>query len=98
MCSVGLSGECNVELAIGFTTVIRPELNEINLRLWKDQLDMVIRAGAMNYMLGYIGSRQLVKSGAFTDQYYNFMRAIKQVLDPNNILCPGKFMFEMEGK
>jgi len=95
--SVGLSGECNVELAIGFTTVIRPELHELNLRLWKDQLDMVIKAGAMNYMLGWIGSRQLVKSGAFTDEYYNFMLSIKKILDPNNILSPGKFMFELGG-
>ncbi|MBD3229938.1 MAG: FAD-binding protein [Candidatus Lokiarchaeota archaeon] len=95
--SVGLSGETNVELAIGFTTVIREDLRELNLKLWKDQMDMVIRAGAMNYMLGWIASRQLVKSKAFTDQYYNFMKGIKKTLDPNNILSPGKFMFEMEG-
>ncbi|MHA1270546.1 MAG: FAD-binding oxidoreductase [Candidatus Helarchaeota archaeon] len=95
--SVGLSGECNVELAIGFTTIIRPDLRELNLKLWKDQLEMVIKAGAMNYMLGYIGSRQLVKSGAFSTEYYNFMKSIKKLLDPNNILSPGKFMFEMEG-
>ncbi|MHA1265332.1 MAG: FAD-binding oxidoreductase [Candidatus Helarchaeota archaeon] len=94
--SVGLAGENNVELAIGFTTVIRPDLQPLNLRLWEDQLDMVIKAGAMHYMLGYIGSRQLVKSGAFTDHYYNFMKQIKRVLDPNNILSPGKFLFEME--
>jgi len=96
--SVGLSGENNVELAIGFTTVIRPELRELNLKLWKDQLTAVIRAGAMHYMLGYIGSRQLVKAGAFSDQYYNFMKGIKKFLDPNNILSPGKFLFEMEGR
>ncbi|MHA1651948.1 MAG: FAD-linked oxidase C-terminal domain-containing protein, partial [Candidatus Helarchaeota archaeon] len=35
-------------------------------------------------------------SGAFTEQYYTFMKRIKKLLDPNNILCPGKFMFEME--
>ena len=94
--SVGLAGESNVELAIGFTTVIKPELKELNLKLWKDQLDMVIKSGAMNYMLGYIGSRQLIRSRAFTDQYINFMKDIKKTLDPNNILSPGKFMFEME--
>jgi len=96
--SVGLSGENNVELAIGFTTVIRPELRELNLKLWKDQLDIVIKAGGMNYMLGYVGSRQLVKSGAFSDPYYAFMKNIKKILDPKNVLSPGKFMFEMEGK
>ena len=95
--SVGLSGENNVELAIGFTTVIRPELRDLNLRLWKDQLEAVVKAGGMHYMLGYVGSRVLVKSGAFTDQYYSFMKSIKKVLDPNYILSPGKFMFEMEG-
>ena len=95
--SVGLSGENNVELAIGFTTVIRPELRDLNLKLWKDQLDTVVKTGGMHYMLGYVGSRMLVKSGAFTEQYYNFMKSIKKVLDPNNILSPGKFMFEMEG-
>jgi FAD/FMN-containing dehydrogenase len=51
----------------------------------------------MHYMLGYVTSRQLVKSGAFSDQYYNFMKGIKKELDPNNILSPGIFMFEMEG-
>ncbi|MDD1778242.1 MAG: FAD-binding oxidoreductase [Candidatus Helarchaeota archaeon] len=95
--SVGLAGENNVELAIGFTTAIRPELRDLNLKLWEDQLDAVIKAGAMHYMLGYVTSRQLVKSGAFSDQYYNFMKGIKKELDPNNILSPGIFMFEMEG-
>ncbi|MHA1379765.1 MAG: FAD-binding oxidoreductase [Candidatus Helarchaeota archaeon] len=94
--SVGLSGENNVELAIGFTTVIRPELRELNLKLWIDQMNAVIKAGAMNYMLGYIASRELIKAKAFSEQYYNFMRGIKKLLDPNNILSPGKFMFEME--
>ena len=95
--SVGLAGENNVELAIGFTTVARPDLRDLNLKLWKDQLDAVIRGGGMHYMLGYVTSRQLVESGAFSDSYYNFMKGIKRVLDPNNILSPGKFMFEMEG-
>jgi len=95
--SVGLAGENNVELAIGFTTVIKPEFRDLNIALWKDQLDMVIKAGAMHYMLGYVTSRQLVEAEAFTDQYYNFMKGIKKILDPNNILSPGKFMFEMEG-
>lgn len=95
--SVGLAGENNVELAIGFTTAIRPELRDLNLKLWEDQLDAVIKAGAMHYMLGYVTSRQLVTSGAFSDQYYGFMRSIKKILDPHNILLPGIFMFEMEG-
>lgn len=95
--NVGLCGENNVELALGFTTPIKPEVRDLNLKLWKDLLDVVIKAGGMHYMLGYVGSRQLVESGAFTDQYYNFMKGIKKLLDPNNILSPGKFMFEMEG-
>lgn len=96
--SVGLAGENNVELAIGFVTSTNPELRELNLRLWESQLDAVIKAGAMHYMLGYVASRQLVNSGAFSDRYYNFMKDIKRLLDPNNILNPGIFIFEMEGK
>ncbi len=96
--SVGLSGENNVELAIGFVTSPDPELRELNLNLWKEQMATVIKAGAMHYMLGYIASRELVKTGAFTDQYYNFMKGIKKLLDPNNILSPGKFMLEMGDK
>lgn len=95
--SVGLSGENNVELAIGFTTVIRPELRDLNRSLWDDQLETVLQAGGMHYMLGYVGSRVLIKSGAFSPQYYEFMKSIKKVLDPNHILSPGKFLFEMEG-
>ena len=57
-------------------------------------MNAVIKSGAMNYMLGYIASRELVNAGAFTGQYYNFMKGIKKFLDPNNVLSPGKFKFE----
>jgi len=35
----------------------------------------------------------MVDIGAYTPEYYNFMKSIKQTLDPKMILSRGKFNF-----
>jgi FAD/FMN-containing dehydrogenase len=89
-----------VELTCGFTSFssyingkYHPELERLNLKLWKSILERVTKHGAMWYMMGDIMSRLMVEIGAYSENYYEFMKSIKQVLDPNMILSTGKFNF-----
>ncbi len=72
---------------------IREDFRELNLKLWKSMIERVAKHGVQYYMLGDIGSRHMVDIGAYSSVYYNFMKSIKQVLDPNMILSTGKFNF-----
>ncbi|TET60396.1 MAG: FAD-binding oxidoreductase [Promethearchaeota archaeon] len=90
----------NVEVTCGLVSFagyydgkIREDFNELNLKLWKSMIERVARHGVQYYMLGDIGSRHMVDIGAYSHEYYNFMKLIKQVLDPNMILSRGKFNF-----
>ncbi|MFB0563490.1 MAG: hypothetical protein ACETWM_20005, partial [Candidatus Lokiarchaeia archaeon] len=64
---------------------------EKNLELWKSQMEMVIREGGMPYMLGQMFSQGLIDTEAFSGTYYQFLKNIKQTLDPNRVISPGKF-------
>jgi hypothetical protein len=44
-------------------------------------------------MMGDYLSRLMVDMGAYSEQYYNFMTSIKNVLDPKSIISRGKFNF-----
>jgi len=43
-------------------------------------------------------SRKAVDIGAYTPEHIDFMRSIKNALDPNGILSPGKFYFGKDGR
>jgi FAD/FMN-containing dehydrogenase len=44
-------------------------------------------------MMGDYLSRLMVDIGAYTPEYYNLMKSIKEVLDPKMILSKGKYNF-----
>ena len=44
-------------------------------------------------MMGELVSRLMVDIGAYQPTFYNLMKAIKKMLDPNMILSRGKFNF-----
>ncbi len=89
-----------VELTCGFTSFssyingeYHPELEALNLKLWKSILERVTKHGAMWYMMGDITSRLMVDIGAYNEEFYNLMRSIKKTIDPNMILSSGKYNF-----
>jgi len=97
MAGVGSSILCDhttVEVDSGLTVYNKPEYHEINEKLWRSYLELVIKSGGMPYMTGMRYSRALIDTGAFSDEFYNFMKAIKNILDPNHIISKGKYYFE----
>jgi FAD/FMN-containing dehydrogenase len=86
-----LCGHTTVEVDAGLLAWDKPQYRAKNLELWKSQLEMLIREGGMPYMLGEIYSKGLIDTEAFNGAYYSFLRSIKQALDPNRIISPGKF-------
>ncbi|MHA1607219.1 MAG: FAD-binding oxidoreductase [Candidatus Freyarchaeota archaeon] len=86
-----LCGHTTVEVDSGLLVWDKPELRELNRKLWISQLQMVIKAGGMPYMTGEVYSQALVDTGAFSGPYFEFLRTLKNALDPNRILSPGKY-------
>mgnify|MGYP000645611721 CR=1 FL=1 len=86
-----LCDHTTVEMDSGLIVFNKPEFREINEKLWKSNLEMIVRSGGMPYMAGMRYSRALIDAGAFSDPYYNFLKAVKYALDPNGIISPGKF-------
>jgi len=89
-----------VELTCGFTSFssyikgeYHPELEEINLSLWKSILERVTKHGVMWYMMGDITSRLMVDIEAYGEDFYKVMKSLKLTLDPNGILSTGKYNF-----
>ena len=90
----------NVEITCGFTSFwsvyngeLHPEIDEINLKLWKSLLERVTKKGVQWYMMGDFMSRLMVDIGAYDENFYSLMQHIKKVLDPKMILSRGKFNF-----
>ena len=90
----------NVEFACGFTSFASyidgknyEIIREINLKLWKSILERVTKHGVQWYMMGEMVSRLMVEIGAYSEEYYNFLKSIKKTLDPKSILSRGKFNF-----
>ncbi|MFW9936498.1 MAG: FAD-binding oxidoreductase [Candidatus Thorarchaeota archaeon] len=90
----------NVEVTAGFLSFWKyyeGELYEIiqetNLKLWKSLIKLLVKYGLQYYMMGEFMSRLMVEIGAYSEEYYNFMKSIKQILDPKMILSRGKYNF-----
>jgi FAD/FMN-containing dehydrogenase len=77
----------------GLTATHNEELREDVIKLWKEQFELLLKEGAVLYMCGQIGSHVLVDSRAYSDQYYDFFKKVKNLVDPNHIISPGKFRF-----
>lgn len=94
---------CNVELTCGFTSFSAYHngkhhqiIDEINEKLWKSLLERVTKHGVQWYMMGEMVSRLMVEIDAYPEEFYNFMKSIKKIIDPNLILSRGKFHFGEE--
>jgi glycolate oxidase len=90
----------NVEITCGFTSFgkyydgkIHEIIEELNNKLWKSFLERMTKHGVQWYMMGDYMSRLMVDIGAYSDEYYNMMKSVKKVLDPNMIISRGKFNF-----
>lgn len=53
----------------------------------------ILDQGGMPIWTGPLYSHYLVEQGYYEENYLNFLRTIKNTLDPNGILSPGKFHF-----
>ncbi|MBS7281071.1 MAG: FAD-binding oxidoreductase [Candidatus Freyarchaeota archaeon] len=89
--SAGLFKHATAGVASGLLAWDKPEYREKNLELWKSQIEMLLREGAMPYMTGEMFSKGLIDTGAFSETYYAFLKSVKQALDPNRIISPGKY-------
>jgi len=69
------------------------DLKENVIELWKEQLELLLKHGAVLYMCGQIGSRVYVDSRIFNPEFYKFFSQVKDLVDPNHIISPGKFRF-----
>jgi hypothetical protein len=90
----------NVEITCGFTSFwkyyngeIHEIIDETNFKLWKSLLERVTKHGVQWYMMGDYMSRFMVEIGAYSEDFYNFMKLLKKVLDPKMILSRGKYNF-----
>jgi len=91
---------CNVELTCGFTSFsayhngeYHEVIDEVNDLLWKSILERVTKHGVQWYMMGDILSRLFIDIGAIDKNYFEFLKNIKNTIDPNLILSRGKFDF-----
>ena len=88
----------NVEYTVGFNTSHSYHdgkkyeiIDEINLNLWKSLLIRMFKHGVQYYMFGTLPSSLMVEIGAYSEEYYNLLKSIKNIIDPNCILSRGKF-------
>lgn len=93
----------NVEYTVGFNTSISYHdgkkydiIDEINLKLWKSLLIRMFKHGVQYYMYGTLPSSLMVEIGAYNEEYYDLLKSIKKILDPNFILSRGKFKLSGE--
>jgi FAD/FMN-containing dehydrogenase len=77
----------------GLTASSKPELKNDVIRLWKELFELMLKEGGVLYMCGQIGSQVLVDSRVYDDEFFSFFSEIKDLVDPNHILSPGKFRF-----
>ncbi|MFB0562261.1 MAG: FAD-binding oxidoreductase [Candidatus Lokiarchaeia archaeon] len=86
-----LGSHTTVIVDAGLLVWDKPELRELNKRLWVSQVQFMLKEGVMPINLGEIMSRALIDTGALIGSYYEFLKSVKDALDPNGILSPGKF-------
>lgn len=86
-----LCGHTAVEIDSGLVVWQDDDKRAQNYDLWIDQLKMIDKEGGLPYVMGESISRAFVAAGAYPGPYYDFLRSIKNTLDPNRILSPGKF-------
>ena len=90
-----LCDHTTISVPIGLIVWNKPEYRKINGELWDSFMDASIKLGVMPYMTGLRYSRSLIRTGGFSEQFFNFLRNIKQSLDPRGILSPGKYNLGM---
>ncbi len=88
-----LLGENDVEITCGFTSYPHREARDLNLSLWQSVVELVTQRGVQWYMMGEFCSQIFTNMGAYTPEYYALLQCLKKTLDPNTVLCPGKFNF-----
>ncbi|MBD3214011.1 MAG: FAD-binding protein [Candidatus Lokiarchaeota archaeon] len=75
----------------GLAATSNENLKDNVISLWKDQFEMLLKNGAVLYMCGQIGSHVLVDSLIYNFEFYKFFSQVKNLVDPNHIISPGKF-------
>jgi len=80
-------------IGCGLSATNDEDLKEDVIKLWREQLELMSKLGGVLYMAGQIGSQVLVDSKIYTEPFYSFFKSVKKLVDPNNLISPGKFRF-----
>jgi hypothetical protein len=69
------------------------ETRELRRELIEEQVEILFKNGALPIWTGPSFSHILVDAGIIKKEYLDFLKGLKDHLDPNGILSPGKFHF-----
>lgn len=69
------------------------ETRKLRAQLIDEQTEIIFKGGAMPIWAGPAYSNKLLDLGIIKPSYANFLTTIKNCLDPNGILSPGKYHF-----
>lgn len=70
-----------------------PNAEKVRYQLRMEDAKCVLDAGGMPIWTGPLYSQFMVEKGYYDANYLKFLKSIKDTLDPNGILSPGKFHF-----
>lgn len=83
------NGHC--VFAGGFNAENVEEQRESAMKMWHKKVRSQVRYGGAHYWLGESISQSIVEAGAFTPEFIEFFKNMKQLVDPNSLLSPKKF-------
>ena len=61
------------------------------MNMWHKKIRHQVKYGGVHYWLGEAISQSIVEADAYTPEFIQFFKDVKNVVDPNFLLSPKKF-------